>query len=129
MAETARNKLQSMRQKTDDVRDFVQDFNKEALTAGLSDHAILKSMFLEALNHELRTALAGTIFPEHTTVEQLQSHAAAVSDNLWRLKLRKKKEALLYNFTPPPISSDPTEWELSRTQAQRVKLISKMEMN
>ncbi|KAG9385556.1 Gag protein [Pyrenophora tritici-repentis] len=64
MAETARNKLQNMRQKTHNVRDFMQDFNKEALTAGLFDHAILKSMFLNALNHELRTALAGTIFPK-----------------------------------------------------------------
>ncbi|KAG9385524.1 Gag [Pyrenophora tritici-repentis] len=43
MAETARNKLQNMRQKTHNVRDFMQDFNKEALTAGLFDHAILKT--------------------------------------------------------------------------------------
>jgi signal transduction histidine kinase len=82
MAETARNKLQNMRQKTDNVRDFIQDFNKEALTASLFNHAILKSMFLNALNHELRTALAGTIFLEQTTIEEMQSHTAAVSDNL-----------------------------------------------
>jgi hypothetical protein len=48
-----------MRQKTDNVRDFVQDFNKEALTAGLFNYAILKSMFLNALYYELRTALTG----------------------------------------------------------------------
>jgi hypothetical protein len=107
MAETARNKLQNMRQKTDNVRDFVQDFNKEALTAGLFDYAILKSMFLNALNHELRTALAGTIFPEHTTIEEMQSHIAAVLDNLWRLKLRSKKKVTppLHNNALPTILS------------------------
>jgi hypothetical protein len=39
-------------------------------------------MFLNALNHELRTALVGTIFLEHTTIEEMQSHVAAVLDNL-----------------------------------------------
>jgi hypothetical protein len=92
-----------MRQKTDNVRDFIQDFNKEALTAGLFDYAILKSMFLNALNHELRTALAGTIFLEHTTIEEMQLHVAAVSDNLWRLKLRNKKK-----ITSPPHNAPPT---------------------
>jgi hypothetical protein len=71
-----------MRQKTDNVQDFIQDFNKEALTASLFNHAILKSMFLNALYHELRTALAGTIFLERTTIKEMQSHIAAVSDNL-----------------------------------------------
>jgi LEA14-like dessication related protein len=84
-----------MRQKTDNVQDFVQDFNKEALTASLFNYTILKSMFLNALNHELQTALAGTIFLEHTTVKEMQSHVAAVSDNLWRLKLRNKKKVAL----------------------------------
>jgi hypothetical protein len=64
------------------VRDFVQDFNKEALTAGLFDYAILKSIFLNALYYELRTALAGTIFLEQTTIKEMQLHIAAVSDNL-----------------------------------------------
>ncbi|KAL7771033.1 hypothetical protein CFE70_000974 [Pyrenophora teres f. teres 0-1] len=68
----------------------------DALTAGLFDHAILKSMFLNALNHELQTALAGTIFPESTTIKKMQSHIAAVLDNLWRLKLsNKRRDALL----------------------------------
>lgn len=131
MAETARNRLQNMRQKTDNVRDFIQDFNKEALTAGLFDHAILKSMFLNALNHELRTALAGTIFPEHTTIEEMQSHVAAVSDNLWRLKLRSKKKV-----TPPPHEALPTasspdamDWEPSRTQIQRAAWVSQKELD
>jgi hypothetical protein len=53
-----------MRQKTNNVRDFIQNLNKKALTASLFNYAILKSMFLNALNHELRTALAGTIFLE-----------------------------------------------------------------
>jgi hypothetical protein len=39
-----------MRQKTDNVQDFIQDFNKEVLTASLFNYAILKSMFLNALN-------------------------------------------------------------------------------
>jgi hypothetical protein len=52
-------------------------------------------MLLNALNHELRTALAGTIFLERTTIEEMQSHIAAVSDNLWRLKLRNKKKVTL----------------------------------
>jgi hypothetical protein len=131
MAETARNKLQNMRQKTDNVRDFVQDFNKEALTAGLFDHAILKSIFLNALNHELRTALAGTIFPENTTIEEMQSHAAAVSDNLWRLKLKNKGSVI-----PPPDNAFPTipsqdvmDWEPSRTQTQRATWVSQKEIN
>jgi hypothetical protein len=131
MAETARNKLQNMRQKTDNVRDFVQDFNKEALTAGLFDHAILKSMFLNALHHELRTALAGTIFLEQTTIEEMQSHIAAVSDNLWRLKLRNKKK-----ITPPPHDAPPTftspdamDWEPSRTQLQRAIWVSQKEID
>ena len=115
-----------MRQKTDNVRDFVQDFNKEALTASLFNHAILKSMFLNALNHELRTALAGTIFPEHTTVEEMQSHVAAVSDNLWRLKLRSKKKATppLHNALPTTSSPDAMDWEPSRTQTQRATWVS-----
>jgi hypothetical protein len=71
-----------MRHKTDNVRNFIQDFNKEALTASLFDYAILKSMFLNALYYELRTALAGTIFLERTTIEEMQSHIAAVLDNL-----------------------------------------------
>ncbi|KAI0616073.1 Gag, partial [Pyrenophora tritici-repentis] len=123
MAETARNKLQNMRQKTHNVRDFMQDFNKEALTAGLFDHAILKSMFLNALNHELRTALAGTIFPESTTIEEMQSHIAAVSDNLWRLKLsNKRRDAPQHTTTPSFTSSpEPMDWEPSRSQAQRAK--------
>jgi hypothetical protein len=131
MAETARNKLQNMRQKTDNVRDFIQDFNKEALTAGLFDHAILKSMFLNALHHELRIALAGTIFPERTTIEEMQSHVAAVSDNLWRLKLRNKKK-----ITPPPHNALPTvpspdamDWEPSRTQTQRATWVSQKEID
>lgn len=131
MAETARNKLQNMRQKTSNVRDFMQDFNKEALTAGLFDHAILKSMFLHALSHELRTALAGTIFPEDTTIEQMQSHIAAVSDNLWRLKLSsKKKDTSPYN-TPsrPTPSSDPMDWEPSRVQVQRATWVSEREID
>jgi hypothetical protein len=90
-----------MRQKTDNVRDFIQDFNKEALTASLFNHAILKSMFLNALYHELRTALAGTIFPEQTTIEEMQSHITAVSDNLWRLKLRSKKKITLLPHDAP----------------------------
>jgi hypothetical protein len=53
-----------MRQKTDNVRDFVQDFNKEALTASLFNYAILKGMFPKALYYKLRTALTGTIFLE-----------------------------------------------------------------
>jgi hypothetical protein len=131
MAETARNKLQNMRQKTDNVRDFIQDFNKEALTAGLFDHAILKSMFLNALHHELRTALAGTIFPEHTTIEEMQSHVAAVSDNLWRLKLRNKKKATspLNNALPTTSSPDAMDWEPSRTQTQRATWVSQKEIN
>jgi hypothetical protein len=64
------------------VRDFVQDFNKEALTASLFNYTILKSMFLNALYHELRTALAGTIFLEQTIIKEMQSHIAAVLDNL-----------------------------------------------
>jgi hypothetical protein len=64
------------------VRDFVQDFNKEALTASLFNYAILKSMFLNALYYKLRTALAGTIFLEQTTIEEMQLHIAAVLDNL-----------------------------------------------
>jgi hypothetical protein len=131
MAETARNKLQNMRQKTDNVRDFVQDFNKEALTAGLFDHAILKSMFLNALHHELRTALAGTIFPEQTTIEEMQSHIAAVSDNLWRLKLRNKKKITLPTHDAPPTftSPDAMDWEPSRTQLQRAIWVSQKEID
>jgi hypothetical protein len=132
MAETARNKLQNMRQKTDNVRDFIQDFNKEALTAGLFDHAILKSIFLNALHHELRTALAGTIFPEHTTIEEMQSHVAAVSDNLWRLKLRSKRKATLplHDNTLPTIPPpDAMDWEPSRTQTQRATWVSQKEID
>jgi hypothetical protein len=131
MAETARNKLQNMRQKTDNVRDFVQDFNKEALTAGLSDHAILKSMFLNALHHELRTALAGTIFPEQTTIEEMQSHVAAVSDNLWRLKLKSKKKTTAppHDALPTTSSPDAMDWEPSRTQTQRATWVSQKELN
>lgn len=130
MAETARNKLQNMRQKTSNVRDFMQDFNKEALTAGLFDHAILKSMFLHALSHELRTALAGTIFPEETTIEQMQSHIAAVSDNLWRLKLSSKKKDTLPNNAPSrPTPSDPMDWEPSRAQVQRATWASQQEID
>ncbi|KAI0568940.1 hypothetical protein Alg215_11919 [Pyrenophora tritici-repentis] len=39
-------------------------------------------MFLNALNHELRTALAGTIFPKSTIIKEIQLHIAAVLDNL-----------------------------------------------
>jgi hypothetical protein len=53
-----------MRQKTDNVRDFVLNFNKEALTASLFNYAILKSIFLNALYYKLRTAFVGTIFLE-----------------------------------------------------------------
>jgi hypothetical protein len=53
------------------VRDFVQDFNKETLTASLFNYAILKSMFLNALYYELRTALVGTIFLEQTTIKEM----------------------------------------------------------
>ena len=130
MAETARNKLQNMRQKTPNVRDFIQDFNKEALTASLFDHAILKSMFLHALNHELRAALAGTIFSESTTIEEIQSHVAAVSDNLWRLKLgNKKRGATPQNATSSDFSSDSMDWEPSRTQALRAKWVSLKEID
>jgi len=130
MAETARNKLQNMRQKTPNVRDFIQDFNKEALTASLFDHAILKSMFLHALNHELRAALAGTIFSESTTIEEMQSHVAAVSDNLWRLKLSsKKKGATPQTATSSDFSSDAMDWEPSRTQALRAKWVSQKEID
>lgn len=119
-----------MRQKTHNVRDFMQDFNKEALTAGLFDHAILKSMFLNALNHELRTALAGTIFPESTTIEEMQSHIAAVSDNLWRLKLsNKRKDAPQHTTTPSFTSPEPMDWEPSRSQAQRAKWVSQQEID
>jgi hypothetical protein len=115
-----------MRQKTDTVRDFVQDFNKEALTASLFDHAILKSIFLNALHHELRTALAGTIFPENTTIEEMQSHAAAISDNLWRLELRNKKSIIPSsdNAFPTISSQDVMDWEPSRTQTQRATWVS-----
>jgi len=130
MAETARNKLQNMRQKTHNVRDFIQDFNKEALTASLFDHAILKSMFLHALNHELRAALAGTIFSESTTIEEMQSHVAAVSDNLWRLKLsNKKRGATPQTATSNDFSSDAMDWEPSRTQALRAKWVSQKEID
>jgi hypothetical protein len=134
MAETARNKLQSMRQKTNNVRDFIQDFNKEALTAGMFDHAILRSMFLNALNHELRTALAGTIFPEHTTIEEMQSHIAAVSDNLWRLRLsNKRKEPSMQPHTSTlensNSSSEPMDWEPSRSQVQRARWVPLEEIN
>jgi hypothetical protein len=131
MAETARNKLQNMRQKTDNVRDFVQDFNKEALTAGLFDHAILKSMFLNALSHELRTALAGTIFSEQATIEEMQSHIAAVSDNLWRLKLKSKKKTLppQHNALPTALPLDTMDWEPSRTQTQRATWVSQKEID
>ena len=114
------------------MRDFIQDFNKEALTASLFDHAILKSMFLNALNHELRAALAGTIFSEHTTIKEMQSHVAAVSDNLWRLKLKSRKR-----ITPPlhgdalstiP-SPDAMDWEPSRTQTQRATWVSQKEID
>ena len=135
MAETARNKLQSMRQKSSNVRDFMQDFNKEALTAGLSDHAILKSMFLNALSHELRAALAGTIFSEDTTIEQMQSHIAAVSDNLWRLKLSSRKRendkspypTTEARFSSPP--PEPMDWEPSRSHTQRAKWVSQQELD
>jgi hypothetical protein len=60
-------------------------------------------MFLNALNYELRTALAGTIFLEYTTIKEMQSHVAAVLDNLWRLKLRNKKK-----ITSPPHNAPPT---------------------
>ena len=42
-----------MRLRINNVRDFIQDFNKEALTASLFNYAILKSMFLNALNYKL----------------------------------------------------------------------------
>jgi hypothetical protein len=71
-----------MQQKINNVRDFIQDFNKEALTASLFNYAILKSMFLNALNYKLQIALAGTIFLEHTTIKEMQLHVAAVLDNL-----------------------------------------------
>jgi Asp-tRNA(Asn)/Glu-tRNA(Gln) amidotransferase C subunit len=131
MAETARNKLQNMRQKTDNVRDFIQDFNKEALTANLYDHAILKSMFLNALHYELQTALAGTIFSEHTTIEEMQSHAAAVSDNLWRLKLRRKNKVNPPLREPSSTASPPDtmDWEPSRTQTQRAAWVPQKELN
>ena len=131
MAETARNKLQNMRQRTDNVRDFIQDFNKEALIAGLFDHAILKSMFLNALSHELRTALAGTIFSEQTTIEEMQSHVAAVSDNLWRLKLKGKKKNAppQHDALPTALSSDAMDWEPSRTQTQRATWVSQKELD
>jgi hypothetical protein len=131
MADTARNKLQNMQQKTDNVRDFVQDFNKEALTAGLFDHVILKSMFLNALSHELRTALAGTIFPEQTTIEEMQSHVAAVSDNLWRLKLRNKKKITLppHNALTTITSPDAMDWEPSRTHTQQATWVSQKELD
>ncbi|KAI1584297.1 hypothetical protein PtrCC142_012230, partial [Pyrenophora tritici-repentis] len=84
------------------------------------------SMFLNALNHELRTALAGTIFPESTTIEEMQSHIAAVSDNLWRLKLsNKRRDAPQHTTTPSFTSSpEPMDWEPSRSQAQRAKWVS-----
>jgi signal transduction histidine kinase len=71
-----------MRQKTDNVQDFIQDFNKKALTASLFNYAILKSIFLNALNHELRTALAGTIFLEQTTIKEIQLYTTTILDNL-----------------------------------------------
>ena len=86
------------------MRDFIQDFNKVALTTSLFNHAILKSMFLNALNYKLRVALTGTIFLEHTTIKEMQSHVAAVSDNLWRLKLKSRKKITL----PPHSDALPT---------------------
>jgi hypothetical protein len=57
----------------------------------------------------------GTIFLERTTIKEMQSHIAAVLDNLWRLRLRNKKKVTLppHKALPTILSPDAIDWELS----------------
>ncbi|KAK1914044.1 hypothetical protein P3342_007290 [Pyrenophora teres f. teres] len=61
----------------------------------------------------------------------MQSHIAAVSDNLWRLKLsNKRRDAPQHTTTPSFTSSpEPMDWEPSRSQAQRAKWVSQQEID